>query len=275
VGAQWTGDGPQWRGAVLTTASRLGSTSIARLRAEILAAGAILVRVPVAAEPDRTGSAAFALVGAAIGCVAALALILVGTVAPTAGPIAALAVFALASGGLHLDGLADTADALAAPSIEMAEVARRDPRAGPAGVVAIVLVLTIDWAVLLDVLGGQGLAFAAAAVVIAAAVSRAVGALAPSLATQPFRPGFGQWFAERTTRRDGAVALGTALSVAAVMSVAVGRPVVLIAAVGGFACGIAVVMALGRLRRGLDGDALGAIIELTLAATLLVVAVFA
>ena len=53
---------------------------------------------------------------------------------PGPAAISALAIVAILSGGLHLDGLADTSDALAAPA-GAADRARTDPRAGTAGVV--------------------------------------------------------------------------------------------------------------------------------------------
>ena len=48
---------------------------------------------------------------------------------PGPAAISALAIVAILSGGLHLDGLADTSDALAAPA-GAADRARTDPRAG-------------------------------------------------------------------------------------------------------------------------------------------------
>src|SRR5258705_1891264 len=146
---------------------------------ELAAAVAFLTRLPVPQHwlaGDRTGAAAFGLVGAAIGLIAALPLALIGQVHPGPAAISSLAILAILSGGLHLDGLADTADALAAPA-GAAERARVDPRAGSAGVVAVVLLLLLD-AALLGELATAGRRAAAAALITPAASSPSAAPLA-------------------------------------------------------------------------------------------------
>ena len=105
------------------------------------AAIALLTRVPVRTDGHApAGAAAFGLVGAVLGLAARSALL--AGAAPLPGAVLALAVLAIASGALHLDGLADTADALVAPttptppsgppgSARRSRRRRRD-RAGPA-----------------------------------------------------------------------------------------------------------------------------------------------
>ena len=140
---------------------------------DLAAALAFLTRLPIPARwliDDRTGAATFGLAGAAIGAVAGLPLVLFGQGHPGPAAVVALAIVAVLSGGLHLDGLADTADALAAPA-GAADRARTDPRAGTAGVVAVVLILLID-AALLTELASSGGWIAAAATITAAAASR-------------------------------------------------------------------------------------------------------
>jgi len=103
---------------------------------ELVAAVTFLTRVPVAsrgASRSRTGAAAFGLVGAALGLAAAVPVLVSGAAHPLPAAILSVGVVALIEDGLHLDGLADTFDALAAPA-GRAERARTDPRAGTAGV---------------------------------------------------------------------------------------------------------------------------------------------
>jgi adenosylcobinamide-GDP ribazoletransferase len=114
--------------------------------ADIRAAVGFLTRLPVsvpAADGDRTGAGAFGLVGAAIGLLAAVPVVLLAPHLALPAAVLALLVNVIASGGLHLDGLADTADALAAPTPDAAERARTDPRTGAAGVAALVLDLLL------------------------------------------------------------------------------------------------------------------------------------
>jgi adenosylcobinamide-GDP ribazoletransferase len=239
------------------------------LRAELMAAAGILTRFPVKSPADSAGAAAFGLVGAVIGAAGSIALIVVGPASPSVAAVLALAVVVVLSGALHLDGLSDTADALVAPSEEAAERARRDPRAGPAGIVAIVLIVVADWSLIAALLARVDVFAAAAALVGAVAVSRAFVALAPSIRRSGFRSGFGSWFADRATIRDGALSVTTAAATIVFLAMATGRTGLLLAAFAGVVAGLLWLLALERLRHGLDGDALGAVIELTMAATLL------
>src|SRR4051794_902235 len=73
-----------------------------------------VVRVPTYARASTSGVLPWApLVGVALGSVA-VGVALVGTryVSPLTGAVLALAVLAFLTRGLHLDGLADTADGL-------------------------------------------------------------------------------------------------------------------------------------------------------------------
>ncbi|MCC4261443.1 adenosylcobinamide-GDP ribazoletransferase [Pseudomonas aestusnigri] len=58
------------------------------------------------------------------------------------------------SGGLHLDGLADTADAWVGGmgSVERTLAIMKDPACGPIGVVSLLLVLLVKWAALVSLL---------------------------------------------------------------------------------------------------------------------------
>ena len=236
---------------------------------ELAAAVAFLTRLPVPAHwlaGDRTGAAAFGLVGAAIGIVAGLPLALIGQAHPGPAAVASLAILAIVSGALHLDGLADTADALAAPA-GAADRARRDPRAGTAGVVAVVLVLLLDAAILMELASGDGW-LAAAALVSAVAASRAAATVAALLAG-PSRAGgrLGAWFVARVRQADAWIAIVTT-AVIALAATAMAGPSIAGGLIGGCVVALGIGIVVLRLRRQLDGDGFGALVELTMAAVL-------
>jgi adenosylcobinamide-GDP ribazoletransferase len=85
----------------------------------------------------------FPLVGAVIGGLVAAALALGALVDPWLGALAGLMVWVWITGALHLDGLADLADALGAAHRDPQRLLEvlRDPHIGTFGVVALVLVL--------------------------------------------------------------------------------------------------------------------------------------
>jgi adenosylcobinamide-GDP ribazoletransferase len=249
-----------------TTAAR---GRIGEATAGLLAAVALLTRLPVRTSGEVTGGWAYGIVGCAIGGVGALAIVVLGGLGAAIAASVAIGMMVVVSGGLHLDGLADTADALVAPTPEAAERARADPRVGPAGVAALVLVLTLEWSLLATLLAGGGVVTASAGLVVAGAISRALAPLAAVLYGRSPRPGFGRWFTERITTTDAVVAPITAIALATAAGVVAGHPTLAMAAVVGLLLGLAVAAALARLRRGLDGDGFGASIELAFAATLL------
>jgi adenosylcobinamide-GDP ribazoletransferase len=256
---------------------------------DLRAAVATLTRLPVGAVVDgRAGAAAFPLVGLGIGLVAAVPVALLGPTEPTLAAIMAVALAALASGALHLDALADTADALMAPDPARAEVARRDPRLGSGGAVALILVIGADVAAIASLAGGATPALAAAAVVVAATVARAMPVVLvvpwagrPARGAEPAeigdapgvpRASTGDWFVAQVRRRDAVVALILALLPTAAAALLAGPTVVVGAAVGA-GLGVAAGLAIRALRGRWDGDALGASIELTALAILVATAV--
>jgi adenosylcobinamide-GDP ribazoletransferase len=87
------------------------------------------------------------MIGAVLGLVIGVAALLLGpALLPGPSGVAAILVLALwvwATGGLHLDGLADTADAWVGGlgSRERTLAIMKDPTSGPAGVTALVLVI--------------------------------------------------------------------------------------------------------------------------------------
>jgi adenosylcobinamide-GDP ribazoletransferase len=242
--------------------------------AEVRAALALLTRLRVEVpRPGASGAAAFGAVGALIGLGGLVPLVLLGLGLPVVAAILALAVMAIASGGLHLDGLADTADALLAPDSEAAERARRDPAIGAGGAAALIFVLGLDAASLAALAGRPGPVTAVLACLLAATGSRAAAVGLGRLVRATASGGLGGWFAATTTGAASAAALGTAALAATVAGV-VGRSIGLpVACLVGIALGLAAGGWIVRARGRLDGDALGATVEITFAAILLAAAV--
>jgi adenosylcobinamide-GDP ribazoletransferase len=233
------------------------------------AALAFLTTVPLArvvatgGEDLRRGTWAFPLVGAGVGAAvggagAALAHVLSASVA---APLA-LALGVVLTGALHLDGLADTADALGARSRERALAIMRDPRTGSYGVAAVALVLIVEAAALRDLVDTRRIA----AVVCAFAASRAV---APLIAwALPYaRPSSG--LAQPLERR-GAVRAAIGYVLAGLLVATIDRR----DAAAMLACTAAVAVAASlffRLRfGGMTGDTLGAAIAVSEAALLVI-----
>jgi adenosylcobinamide-GDP ribazoletransferase len=119
----------------------------------VRAALAFLTPIGGAARPDRRAVPWFAVVGALLGaCVAGVWWGLAQVLPlPVAGAIA-VATDVVLTGGLHLDGLADSADGLLPPvSRERRLAIMSDPHVGAFGMIALVTVLLIRAAVLASV----------------------------------------------------------------------------------------------------------------------------
>jgi adenosylcobinamide-GDP ribazoletransferase len=246
-----------------------------------MAAISFLTRLPVAPPASSApvaspsfGAAAFGLVGAAIGVVASVPLIVPGPAAPSVGALLAVALLAISSGALHLDGLADTADALVAHRPEGAERARRDPAVGAAGAVALVLVLALEAAALSQLLTSGGSAFAALALVLAVAVGRAV-AVGLAIAGRSLVTGGGlaAAFAGGVSARDALLAAAVPLAVLVVAAGATRSTPLVAGLVAGVALAILLAAVVVRARGSLDGDGLGAGVQLAEAAVLAVAAI--
>ena len=121
------------------------------------------------------------------------------------GAALAVAVIAVLTGGLHLDGLADTADGLGSrrPAADALEIMRRSD-IGPMGVGALVLVLLIQVTAVAAI---PRLPLAAAALVLAEVTGRVSVVVATS--SPAARPGgFGALVAGRTTAAERALTAG-------------------------------------------------------------------
>ncbi len=185
-----------------------------------------------------------------------------------------IAVLALGSRGLHLDGLADTADGLGSgyDRNRALEIMRRGDT-GPMGIAAVTLVLLIQVAGVTAVLA-RPWGFVAVGVLVC--LSRTALHLACADGVPAARPdGLGATVAS-VVPRAAAVAglLLAALAWSAVLAVT-GRPWWLGAAAV-VAAALAVAGVLGRCRRrfgGITGDVLGAVVEVDLLVLLVVASV--
>lgn len=228
----------------------------------LLAAFAFLTRFPVRrlAEIDggavRRGAPLFPLVGGAIGAFGG------GLVDLASGPLPALAAaglglgaVAIVTGALHLDGLADTADALGGTTRERRLEIMRDHAIGSFGAVALTVVLLVE----ASLLASQASAWSA----FAAAGACGRWAALPLAAFLPSAR-------EEGTALSNLSTASVVLGLLAASAVAVGvRGVGGLAAVGAAAL-TALVLGLffRRWLGGVTGDTLGATSELSQAAAL-------
>ncbi|RDZ29794.1 adenosylcobinamide-GDP ribazoletransferase [Lysobacter silvisoli] len=241
----------------------------------LLAAIGFLTRVPVPASALGDGAAAsrslawYPAVGLVVAVpLSALAFVLQDTPPPLGAALLLLA-WVLLTGALHLDGLADSADAWVG-GMGLSEAERRertltimkDPRSGPAAVVALVLLLLLKFAALAS-LGTP----AWTALVLAPVLARA--ALTLAFLTTPYARsgGLGQALV-------GAPRVGCAIALS--LTVALCATVMW---TGALALAVAlIVFALWRracLRRlqGMTGDTCGALAELVETAVLVALAI--
>ncbi|MDO8846653.1 adenosylcobinamide-GDP ribazoletransferase [Methylicorpusculum sp.] len=95
----------------------------------------------------------YPLVGLLIGLMLVFVLVLLGTGQPELKAAMLLILWVGISGGLHLDGLADCADAWAGGmgSRERSLAIMKDPAAGPIAVIWLILVLMLKWAALVEI----------------------------------------------------------------------------------------------------------------------------
>jgi adenosylcobinamide-GDP ribazoletransferase len=240
---------------------------------------AVPVRPPSRLDPPTAGRAM------ALAPVACLPLaVLVGAVCGLGGllpvpplVVAALAVGALALGsrGLHLDGLADTADGLASSyDRDRALAVMRTGDVGPVGAATLVLVLLAQAASLQDLVSA-GRWPAAVVPAVAVVLSRSVLVLVCARGVPAARPvGLGATVAGSVGRGPACAVLVTTAVAGALVLDAVGAawwaaPVALAGALG--VCGLLLARCVHRLG-GVTGDVMGACVEAALTAALVVLA---
>jgi adenosylcobinamide-GDP ribazoletransferase len=214
--------------------------------------------------------------GLAVGVAAAavgLLLLLLGAGAPLAA-VATVAVPAALTRGLHLDGLADTADGLgsAKPAEDALRIMKQSD-IGPFGVLTLVLALLAQVAALAQAYGDSW-ARGALAAVVSALVARLALTLAARTGVPPARPeGLGAAVA-------GVVPVAGAVGAALAVTAAAAAGGAFFGAFGAVRAGLAVVAALAvaelllrhcvRRFGGVTGDVFGGLAE-TAATTALVV----
>jgi adenosylcobinamide-GDP ribazoletransferase len=241
---------------------------------------ALFTIAPVADRRELTRARAVAalrwlpLLGAALGALAGLPLAAIEEWAPVArllGAALAVALLALLTRGLHLDGLADTADGLAsrAPAADALDIMRRSD-IGPFGVLAVVLVVLLDTAALVAFDAGPWQPVAALSV--AAATGRVAVLHAASRGVPSARAaGFGAYVAGSISPPVAAFAALAVVGYGVGLAAAVHASLVAWAAAP---AGALLVAAAGRrhiTRRlgGVTGDVFGALVELGTVLTLI------
>ena len=231
------------------------------------------------------------VLGAGLGLAGSAVLVFVaaGQLSPQRqflGAALAVALLAVATGGLHLDGLADTADGLGSrrPADQALEIMRRSD-AGPLGVATVLLVLLVQVSALASLSRGwtgsgwtgsgwAGGGWAGASGLVLAAVTSRVAVVLATGSPSARPSGFGALVAGRTSaagRVASAVILlgavvAAGLALGGVAAAARGAA----AAVAGLAVAALLRWAARRRLGGMTGDVFGAIIELSTATVLLV-----
>ncbi len=101
----------------------------------------------------------FPVIGLLIGILLALSTLLITDVAIQIQATIILIAWVMLTGGLHLDGLADCADAWVGGlgSHQRSLEIMKDPAAGPVAVVVLLLLLLLKWSILIDVLEKQAI----------------------------------------------------------------------------------------------------------------------
>lgn len=246
-------------------------------------AARLLSRLPVPdpspVTPAETGRSVpwYPFIGLLIGLLVGLcASAMAWLDAPAAvAAVLTLAVWVWASGGLHLDGLADSADAWVGGlgSRERTLAIMKDPCSGPAAVTLLVLVLIGKWACLQALLAPPAPPLAPVALTSVPALLIAIALLGRTqlpllLLTTPYARPAGM-------AADQSRALARRASTAAVLATGVGT--LLLTGAPGLALLLTTLVLflagrramLGRLA-GFTGDTAGALVELTETALLLV-----
>ncbi|MEU9374146.1 adenosylcobinamide-GDP ribazoletransferase [Streptomyces sp. NPDC048255] len=226
----------------------------------------------------RTGMACAALVGLVVGLLAAVpgTLLLVGGGSPLLAAAVTVAVPAALTRGLHLDGLADTADGLG--SAKPAEAALRIMKQsdiGPFGVVTLVLALIVQVAALADAYADSWVRGGLAAVT-AAVTARLAMTLASRAGVPPARPeGLGAAVAGVVPLRVAAAVTVLAVALAATAALPLGLPAAGLHAAAVLAGLLAAELLLRRCVRrfdGVTGDVFGALAEVSATTALVVLA---
>jgi adenosylcobinamide-GDP ribazoletransferase len=233
---------------------------------EVRLALCFLTILPIRLQPQDIGHGvshavrAFPIAGLAVGAAAAIVFTLaeLGGLAPLISALLALAAAAVVTGGLHEDGLADTADGLsgAGRSRERRLEIMRDSAIGAHGALALILAVAIR----AGAISYTGVTLDTVCALIAAAIASRT-AIAPVMYLLPpaRRDGLshGAGIPDRSRTAD-AVAIGILLTALAMSPVS--QPLTILLAMVGAAIGAALPALLARARLGgQTGDVLGAV----------------
>ncbi|MFZ4789699.1 MAG: adenosylcobinamide-GDP ribazoletransferase [Candidatus Competibacteraceae bacterium] len=223
----------------------------------------LLTRLPVPSfstppQPQELGQSVlfFPVVGLLIGGLLVGVNFALREINPGVAAALVLTVWVLITGGLHLDGLADTADAWIGGqgNRDRTLAIMKDPRSGPIALAIVALVLINKFAALQALLTGN----ASAALLLAPMLGRAIIVLL--LLTTPYvRPaGLGAPYADYLPRRRCGLLI--ALMAMAMVAIAgwIGTGVLIGLGIGVFGLRQALMQRLG----GITGDTLGAACEL-------------
>lgn len=227
-----------------------------------VAAVSFLTRIPVPRAGEISGddivrgASLFPVVGAVVGGLSGLLADVAAEQLPAlAAGALAVGAAALLTGALHLDALADTADAFGAHEREHALEIMRDHAVGAFGAVALIVVCLLD----ASLIGVLATTHDAAFVGLAAGAASRGAMLFPALALPYARADDGLG---RVLAGLGAVSVATAVVLACLLVLPAGW-----AGIGG--AGAAGLVALGctfvarRRFGGMTGDVLGATAKLT------------
>lgn len=226
----------------------------------------------------RTGMACAPLAGLVVGLLAAVpgALLLVLGGGPLLAAAVTVAVPAALTRGLHLDGLADTADGLgsAKPADEALRIMKQSD-IGPFGVVALVLALLVQVAALSDAYADSWNRGALAAVT-AAVTARLAMTLASREGVPPARPeGLGAAVAGVVPRAAATAVTALVVVLAAAAALPLGLPAAGRQAAAVLAALLVAELLLRRCVRrfdGVTGDVFGALAEVSATTALIVLA---
>ncbi|MGW6898712.1 adenosylcobinamide-GDP ribazoletransferase [Streptomyces sp. NPDC054919] len=218
-------------------------------------------------EAARAGMLCAPLAGLVVGLSAAVpgALLLLFGSGPLFAAVASAAVPAVLTRGLHLDGLADTADGLGSgkPAQDALRIMKQSD-IGPFGVITLLFVLLAQVAVLHQ-LYGQGWAYGAMAAVVAGVTARLALTLASRQGVPPARPeGLGAAVAGTVSLRAAAGAAAVVVAACAGAGAVFGGYAPLhqgLAVLGGLALAQVLLRHCVRRFGGVTGDVFGAVAE--------------
>ncbi|MGW5272137.1 adenosylcobinamide-GDP ribazoletransferase [Streptomyces sp. NPDC004044] len=225
-------------------------------------------------EAARAGMLCAPIAGLVVGLSAAVpgGLLLLFGSGPLLAAVASAAVPAVLTRGLHLDGLADTADGLGSgkPAEDALRIMKQSD-IGPFGVITLLFVLLAQVAVLHQ-LYGQGWAHGAMAAVVAGVTARLALTLASRQGVPPARPeGLGAAVAGTVPLRAAAGAAAVVVAACAGAGAVFGGYAPLhqgLAVVGGLAGAQVLLRHCVRRFGGVTGDVFGAVAEVAATGTL-------